>query len=212
MNSSDFFIGEDTVTASANGADIAHFSARLLSSGAWEEVVPGMADITVKFDPDSMSADNAKQKFEEQLAACEYGVDLEQPPSPILLAASSDGKFAPDAAMVCSALGIAVDELPLWLSARRYRVSMMGFQPGFAYLEDVGGDDFPVISRLETPRQLVAAGSIGMLGGKACIYSLDGPGGWPIIGKVSETLFDPENTKAPALLSPGQLVQFSCGN
>ena len=84
---------------------------------------------------------------------------------------------------------------------------MMGFQPGFAYLEDVDGADLPVISRLDTPRQSVPAGSIGFLGKRACIYALDGPGGWPIIGRVHEPLFRRDNS-SPFLLSPGQALRF----
>ena len=129
-------------------------------------------------------------------------------PPNIQLTACCDPEFAPDAALVATSLGISPDELAAWLSQREYRITMMGFQPGFAYLEDLNDQDLPEIARLETPRQRVAAGSIGFLGGRACIYALDGPGGWPIIGRVSQKLFDGMNRDSPFLLRPGQKLQF----
>ena len=84
---------------------------------------------------------------------------------------------------------------------------MMGFQPGFAYLEDVDGADLPILPRLDSPRQSVPAGSIGFLGQRACIYALDGPGGWPIVGRVQEPLFRRDAVN-PFQLSPGESLRF----
>ena len=82
---------------------------------------------------------------------------------------------------------------------------MLGFMPGFAYLESV--EDSPTIGRLANPRQLVSAGSIGIIGRQSCIYSFDSPGGWPIIGRTPLRLFEPAK-KQPALLSAGQTIRF----
>ena len=202
------YCGEDIITIGRKGTDMQAISAVLRASGVWEEVVPGMADLTVKFDPDILSADEALARLEELVEAVGTGCATQAAPPNIRLTASCDGELAPDAALVTKAMGISPEELARWLSHRQYRITMMGFQPGFAYLEDLNGDGLPEIARLETPRQRVAAGSIGFLGGRVCIYALDGPGGWPIIGRVSEKLFDARNSNSPFLLGAGQILQF----
>lgn len=198
------FRGEDVIACNdIEGRDLQALAAIFRKSAIWEEVVPGMADLTVKFDPLKLSSEEAEAQFCRLWDAplVRYGGDL----SEALLDANFDE--APDIGGVASALRIATDAFPKWLATRQYRVTMMGFQPGFAYLEDMNGDDLPTLPRLATPRQHVVAGSIGFLGKRACIYALDGPGGWPIVGRVLEPLFrrvDPQ----PFLLQPGQIVRF----
>ena len=202
------YCSEDIITVTCKSANIHDLTAAIRASGLWEEAVPGMTDLTVKFDPEFLSADEALARLEELVEAVGTGGATQAALSIIRLTASCEGELAPDAALVAKALGIPPEELPAWLSQREYRVTMMGFQPGFVYLKDLNRDGLPEIARLETPRQRVAAGSIGFLGGRACIYALDGPGGWPIIGRVSEKLFDARNSNSPFLLGAGQILQF----
>jgi 5-oxoprolinase (ATP-hydrolysing) subunit B len=198
------FQGEDIIAcANSEGQDLQALAAAFQQSGLWEEVVPGMADLTVKFDPLMMSGEQAEAQFRALWNAPVTRDD--NLISEVLLDAEFDQ--APDIGSVADALGIAPAAFPNWLCSRTYRVIMMGFQPGFAYLEDIEGDDLPTLPRLSTPRQRVAAGSIGFLGKRACIYALDGPGGWPIVGRVQEPLFRHDDPQ-PFLLKPGQIVRF----
>lgn len=89
-----------------------------------------------------------------------------------------------------------------------YRVLCLGFAPGFPYL---GGLD-PALAtpRLPSPRPQVPAGSVGIGGDHAGIYSIASPGGWNLIGRTPTALFDPH---APDLdrmfhLRPGDHVRF----
>ena len=95
--------------------------------------------------------------------------------------------------------------MPSWHASQLQRVAMLGFMPGFAYLESE--EECHAIGRLASPRQLVSAGSIGIIGRQSCIYSFDSPGGWPIIGRTPLRLFDPAKNQ-PALLASGQTVRF----
>lgn len=200
------FVGEDILTARCKDSEmLAAKAEHFRQASIWEEVVRGMTDLTVKYDPLAMSDAKAEQHFrnlwDAPIPAWEDSTE------PLILDASFADGDAPDRQIVAAALGVSVEALPGWLGQRSYRVTMMGFQPGFAYLEDVEPKDLPTLPRLATPRQLVAAGSIGFLGGRACIYALDGPGGWPTIGRVREPLFrrdDPQRF----LLEPGQIVRF----
>ena len=86
-----------------------------------------------------------------------------------------------------------------------YPVEMLGFTPGFAY---IGGlDDRLDVPRRPHPRQYVPAGSIGIAGGRTGIYAMPGPGGWPLIGRTPEPLFDAK-AGDPFRLRPGLRVRF----
>lgn len=202
----ELFAGEDCLTAPcADSQTIQARASIFLQSGLWEEVVPGMADLTVKYDPSNMSDADAEQHFRtlwNTPSPTDSGM-LE----PLILDASFTYGDAPDRQMVAERLGVEVEALPTWISGRSYRVAMMGFQPGFAYLQDIDPADVPTLSRFDTPRQRVGAGSIGFLGGRACIYALDGPGGWPIVGRVLQPVFRRNDTQ-PFLLQPGQIVRL----
>jgi KipI family sensor histidine kinase inhibitor len=200
------FAGEDVLAAPCENSKLLQAKAEFFrQSGLWEEVVQGMTDLTVKYDPLGMTDEEAAAHFrrlwEAALPVGEGSDDL------LVLDASFAENDGSDRALVADRLGIKVEEFPAWLSQRSYRVTMMGFQPGFAYLEDSEVADLPALARLDTPRQRVAAGSIGFLGGRVCIYALDGPGGWPIVGRVREPLFRGDDPQ-PFLLKPGQILRF----
>jgi len=90
-------------------------------------------------------------------------------------------------------------------TAARYRVFMLGFLPGFAYMGEV--DDRIATPRRETPRVTVPKGSVGIAGKQTGIYSLDSPGGWQIIGRTDVPMFI-SNAANPSLLQPGDTVRF----
>ncbi len=90
-------------------------------------------------------------------------------------------------------------------TARIYRVYMIGFLPGFAYMGEV--DERIASPRKETPRTLVPKGSVGIAGRQTGIYSLDSPGGWQIIGRTDVSMFRPEDEE-PCFLNAGDRVRF----
>lgn len=202
------YCGEDILSARIAGRAQREAAADALKqAGIWEEIIVGMADITAKFDPAICTEGEARRAFERALAAAPLGPESEA--RKIILPARFDPDAAPDAQMAAEALGIAASDLPGWIGAREYRVAMMGFQPGFAYLEDTSDSELPLLSRLPTPRQRIAAGSIGLLGQRACIYAQDGPGGWPIVGRVTTPLLQPEKAETPFLLAQGMRITFT---
>ena len=175
----------------------------LSTSEYWTEIVPGIDSIAVQFDPAILSPDQAASLASNQLT------------NPTIVAAGSrptltvpvcyEREFGPDADYIADMLGVAADDLPSWHISQMHHVAMLGFMPGFAYLES--SEDSPAIGRLDSPRQSVAAGSIGIIGRQSCIYSFESPGGWPIIGRTPLRLFDPSRDQ-PALLSAGQNIRF----
>jgi KipI family sensor histidine kinase inhibitor len=90
-------------------------------------------------------------------------------------------------------------------TAPLYRVQMLGFAPGFAYL--AGLDVRIAMPRKATPRTRVPAGSVGIGGELTAVYPLDLPGGWHLIGRSPVRLFDPASER-PSLLVAGDRVRF----
>jgi inhibitor of KinA len=110
-----------------------------------------------------------------------------------------------DLVQVSMSCGISVDEVIARHSGRRYTVDLLGFVPGFGYLSEL--DPSLQLPRRLQPRPRVPAGSVAIAGAQTAVYPLDTPGGWHIIGRTDETMFDPERDP-PALLRAGDIVRF----
>ena len=66
---------------------------------------------------------------------------------------------------------------------------------------------FHAVPRLETPRQSVPKGAVGIAAGQTGVYTLASPGGWHLLGKTDLELFDPTKDP-PSILQPGDRVRF----
>ena len=86
-----------------------------------------------------------------------------------------------------------------------YRVFMLGFVPGFAYLGIV--NDRIAMPRHAVPRVRVPARSVGIAGVQTGIYPAETPGGWQLIGRTPLAPFDATRAE-PFLLKAGDAVQF----
>jgi inhibitor of KinA len=100
---------------------------------------------------------------------------------------------------------MSVEEIIEKHTRKTYRVFMLGFQPGFAYMGTV--DERIAMPRKSMPRNNIAAGSVGIAGFQTGIYPFDSPGGWNIVGRTPLRLFD-VNKNAPCLFQPNDEVQF----
>ena len=86
-----------------------------------------------------------------------------------------------------------------------YRVYMLGFQPGFAYMGLL--DPAIAMPRRATPRLRVPAGSVGIAGRQTGIYPTASPGGWQIIGRARTQVLESRHS-GTALFAPGDRVTF----
>ena len=100
---------------------------------------------------------------------------------------------------------LSVEEIIQLHTSKTYRVYMLGFLPGFAYMGDV--DDRIAVPRKIKPRINVEAGSVGITGKQTGIYPLHSPGGWQIIGRTPLKLFS-KDAEHPVLFQPGDEVNF----
>lgn len=113
--------------------------------------------------------------------------------------------FATDLVSIARDAGLSVDNvIELHLGAE-YRVAMIGFFPGFPYLEGLPGE--LVRPRRSTPRDRIPSGSVAIAGEHCGIYPVESPGGWWIIGWTPLQLFNP-GAPSPALLEAGDRCRF----
>ncbi len=86
-------------------------------------------------------------------------------------------------------------------------VAVVGFSPGFAYL-----DGLPAalrrVPRRDRPRPVVPAGSVAVANGHAAVYPTASPGGWQLVGRTGVPLFSLDGPPF-AVLAPGDRVQFA---
>ncbi|MEI8073813.1 MAG: 5-oxoprolinase subunit PxpB [Bacteroidota bacterium] len=116
-----------------------------------------------------------------------------------------DLSVAPDLEELATSHELTVKAFIEFHIQKSYRVYMIGFMPGFAYMGTV--DQRIISPRKANPRTHVPAGSVGIAGAQTGIYPFDSPGGWQIIGQTPVLLFD-ANKEKPTLLEPGDEVMF----
>ena len=102
----------------------------------------------------------------------------------------------PDLQTVADRVGLEQEAVVRIHSEADYVVRMMGFAPGFPYLD--GLDSRLYIDRKESPRDRIEPGSVAIGGSHAGIYSVASPGGWHILGRTEVTLFRPEAARGKA--------------
>ncbi len=113
----------------------------------------------------------------------------------------------PDLGEVAAAAGCGPDEVVAGLTAEPLTVAVLGFSPGFAYLEGLPSP-LRALPRRDRPRPAVPAGSVALAAGRAAVYPTASPGGWQLVGRTGVPLF---GLDAPpyAVLAPGDRVHFT---
>lgn len=115
------------------------------------------------------------------------------------------GELGPDLEAAARRLELSVEELVRLHADAEYLVYFIGFTPGLPYM--TGAPAQLTIPRLDTPRVKVPAGSVGIGGIQCCIYSVESPGGFWLLGRTPLRLYDP-GAPEPILLKPGDRVRF----
>ncbi len=167
------------------------------------EVVPGMNNLSLVYDPLLADAEALTAKLEaawSEVGEDQAGGNLIEIP---VQYGGADGPDLDDVARFC---GLSTDEVIARHTSAEYVVFFLGFQPGFAYL---GGLDRTLHTpRRAEPRIAVPVGSVAIGGEQTGIYPSVSPGGWQLIGRTSVALFDPSRAE-PSLLAPGDRVRFT---
>jgi KipI family sensor histidine kinase inhibitor len=166
------------------------------------ETVPTYRSLTVQFDPtltdyDALVAlltEKAKDIAPRNAVGKRWRV-------PVVYG----GAFGEDLEDVASRHNLTPQDLINLHSAAIYRVYMIGFLPGFAYLG--GLDPRLATPRRTQPRAKIPSGSIIIGGAQAAVGSIEGPSGWHLLGRTPVRSYAPERDPA-FLLAAGDEVVF----
>jgi inhibitor of KinA len=176
------------------------------------ETVPAYASMTVIYDSQAVyrSFPHAATAYDAVRAIVETAAgNIDEGPSSngreVEIAVSFDNRDAMDLTEIAGSTGFSADEFVEIFLSRTYRVYMIGFLPGFAYMGEV--DERIAVPRRATPRLHVPAGSVGIAGTQTGVYPLVSPGGWNIIGRTDQAMFTPDGPE-PCFLKTGDSVFF----
>lgn len=166
------------------------------------EIVPSYRSMLVRYDPVIIRG----RALEERLA----GLCRDAQPSAAqgrawTIPVVYGGAVGQDLAEMAAMKNMSPEELIALHAGGEYRVFMIGFSPGFAYL----GGLPPALHtpRLKQPRQNIPAGAIGIGGQQGSVSAVAGPSGWRFIGWTPVRTFDPVR-HVPFLLQAGDRVRF----
>jgi inhibitor of KinA len=181
------------------------FAERLRSSApsGIQDVVPTYCSVAVYFNPLRTNHDQLVAEL-RRLAALGDAADSAAR-DPIEIPVQYGGPLGPDLTDVARFANVTEEEVIRIHTSVTYRVFMLGFVPGFAYMGTV--DQRIAVPRRQTPRTKVPVGSVGIAGVQTGIYPSEIPGGWQLIGRTTVKPFDLSRVEA-SLFKPGDAVRF----
>lgn len=197
----------------AQGAFNSHTQSRLLAfarlleqapaEDRFVEVVPGMNNLLVLFNPLRCSASDAERRLRLQWA------DVDNEPADtreIEIPVVYGGAVGEDLAMLAAHAGLPVDAYILRHSQAVYTVACIGAYPGFAYMSGLPPE--LAVPRRATPRLKLAEGAVIVGGAQAGVMPCTAPSGWHVMGSTTTPMFDVRR-EFPGLLLPGDRVRFT---
>lgn len=197
----------ETVDSAVNARIIALAAAleTAVDSGALAgvlDIVPTYRSLLVRYDPEIIRGAALGQRLldlaAQPLTGAEAGRLWRVP-------CLYGGAVGQDLDELAAMKGLSRDELIAIHSGTDYRVYMIGFAPGFAYLG--GQPEILHTPRLPKPRQNIARGAIGIGGQQGNINSVAGPSGWRFLGWTPVRSFDPTRAE-PFLFRAGDRIRF----
>lgn len=179
---------------------------RVLDRDGGLETIPAFNRLLVTGSPKDWEPQAMQLALEEMAAAVLNETFSAAGGAPeVILPACYDPEFGLDLESLAAHSGLDASEIGEVHASQLYTVLGTGFAPGFAYLGDV--DRRLEAPRLDSPRRAVPAGSIGIADRKTGVYPSISPGGWRIVGRVPESLFQDAADRLTRF-SPGQQVRF----
>jgi antagonist of KipI len=170
--------------------------------------LPGVRDVVSTYRSVAVFFDPLRTRIESVVAALDAASHAPASSAvgpPIEIPVAYGGEFGPDLTELAAWAHLTEADVVRRHSSIVYRVFMLGFVPGFAYMGTV--DESIAAPRRVTPRLRVPAGSVAVAARQTGIYPQETPGGWHIIGRTGVKPFDPFRTPA-ILFAPGDHVRF----
>jgi KipI family sensor histidine kinase inhibitor len=165
------------------------------------DVVPTYRSVAVHFDPLTCDVDFLRSA----MRAAAVAPPVAAPGSLVEVPVFYGGEDGPDLDEVAAFAKVPGKTVVDRHSGLEYRVFMLGFLPGFAYMGIV--DESIAAPRKATPRTRIPSGSVGIAGRQTGVYPRQSPGGWQLIGRTPLDVFNPAREPA-ALFQAGDRVRF----
>jgi inhibitor of KinA len=178
------------------------------------DVVPAYTTVTLHYRPEALLDDTDPDDLRapwERLAAQVRGLvrrarrGATGVSREVVVPICYGGEAGPDLAAVAYHCGLSEAEVIARHLASPHQVCMLGFAPGFPFI--TGLDPALRTARRATPRTRIPPGSVAIAREQTCIYPLETPGGWNLIGRTPLRLFDPAATP-PSRLRAGDRIRF----
>ena len=167
------------------------------------DVISSYASITVCFDPLRTDLESLTSTITRHVTTTTPVLATSRPPREIPVCYG--GVYGPDIEAVANYADCSTDDVVRLHSEVYYRVYLLGFVPGFAYMAKV--NERIAMPRRKTPRVSVLARSVGIADCQTGIYPSTTPGGWQLIGRSAFYPFD-QNREEPFLFTAGDTVRF----
>jgi len=178
------------------------------------ECVPAYSSLTIYFDDNRTLEEirkEIKSRLEKKNSSTDKSTLIETTLGstinikPIIIPVCYDVEYGTDLNWLSNHLGLSIDEIISLHTESFFRVYMMGFIPGFAYMGTI--PEKLHAPRKQTPAQQIPIGSVAIAGKQTGIYPAAVPGGWQIIGRTPHLMFDKKRNPC-SLLKAGDAVQF----
>jgi KipI family sensor histidine kinase inhibitor len=117
------------------------------------------------------------------------------------------GQWGVDLDFVAETHGLTTSEVVSLHTGAQYRVYMIGFAPGFAYLG--GLPEALHTSRRREPRMRTPPRSVSIGGVQAAVSPpIEVPSGWHLLGQTPVRSYDPRRQERPFLFAAGDRIRF----
>lgn len=167
------------------------------------ETVPSFRALLVYYDPSVVGWEDLVATLRALVPQARP--ELLPPARQVEIPCCYGGELGFDLEAAAVKLGLSPEEVVRLHAGADYHVYFVGFTPGLPYM--TGMPERLTIPRLETPRTRTPAGSVGIGGMQCCIYSVESPGGFWVLGRTPLRLYDPASPE-PILFRPGDRVRF----
>ena len=168
------------------------------------ETLPTYRALLVYYEPAEIGFDALTATL--RALAAEARPEVLPPARHVELPCCYGGELGFELEAAATKLGLAPDELARLHAGADYHVYFVGFTPGLPYM--TGMPERLNIPRLVNPRTKTPAGSVSIGGIQCCIYSVESPGGFWVLGRTPARLYDPRSAD-PILLRAGDHVRFT---
>jgi inhibitor of KinA len=167
------------------------------------ETVPSFRALLVYYDPLVIGYEELDATLR---ALCSRARPEVLPPARLVeLPCCYGGELGFELDAAAARLGLNAEQLARLHADALYFVDFVGFTPGLPYMS--GMPERLFIPRLETPRVKTPPGSVSIGGMQCCIYSVESPGGFWVLGRTPVRLYD-SAAPDPILLRAGDHVRF----